>query len=160
MNKNASGSTNIGEVLLGAAVVATALGFFIYAANVSGIGASASGYRVLADFENAEGISIGTDVRLAGIKVGTVTSMGLNKESFQASIAMDIENDVKISDDTSAKISSEGLLGGRFIALEPGGSETILAEGGIIQNTQGAVDIWSLISQAMFDKGKSSSTSQ
>jgi phospholipid/cholesterol/gamma-HCH transport system substrate-binding protein len=57
-----------------------------------------------------------------------------------------------LADDTSAKVTAEGLLGSKFIALDAGGSENKLAEGGVINYTQGAVDIWSLISQAMFDK--------
>jgi phospholipid/cholesterol/gamma-HCH transport system substrate-binding protein len=63
-----------------------------------------------------------------------------------------IDKSVLISDDTTAKITAEGLLGGKFIALDPGGSDNKLADGGVLNYTQGAVDIWSLISQAMFDK--------
>ena len=65
---------------------------------------------------------------------------------------MSIDPAIKLTDDTSAKVTSEGLLGSKFISLEPGGSEVTLADGGVITYTQGAVDIWSLISQAMFDK--------
>ena len=100
------------------------------------------------------GVNTGTDVRLAGIKVGTVTAEVLNPENYQAVITMAIDPKISLSDDTTAKITSEGLLGSNFIAIEPGGSETKLAEGGRIAYTQGAVDIWSLISQAMFDKSK------
>jgi phospholipid/cholesterol/gamma-HCH transport system substrate-binding protein len=67
---------------------------------------------------------------------------------------MSIDPKVKLTDDTTAKVTSEGLLGSNFIALDPGGSETVLANGGQITNTQGAVDIWTLISTAMFDSGK------
>jgi phospholipid/cholesterol/gamma-HCH transport system substrate-binding protein len=84
----------------------------------------------------------------------------LNPDNYQALITMAIDPKISLSDDTTAKITSEGLLGSNFIALEPGGSETKLAEGGRIAYTQGAVDIWSLISQAMFDnKSKSEETS-
>ncbi len=89
---------------------------------------------------------------MAGIKIGTVTAQSLNPENFQAQITMSIDPAVQLTDDTSAKVTSEGLLGSKFISLEPGGSETKLAAGGVITYTQGAVDIWSLISQAMFDK--------
>jgi phospholipid/cholesterol/gamma-HCH transport system substrate-binding protein len=89
---------------------------------------------------------------MAGIKIGTVTAQSLNPENFQAQITMSIDPSVQLTDDTSAKVTSEGLLGSKFISLEPGGSETKLTAGGVINYTQGAVDIWSLISQAMFDK--------
>jgi phospholipid/cholesterol/gamma-HCH transport system substrate-binding protein len=146
-------SANMTETLVGAAILAVAAGFLVYAANVSAKGSSFSGgYTVSAEFENATGVAVGTDVRLAGIKVGTVTGQSLNPENYQARIDMMLSPVVALSDDTSAKISSEGLLGGSFVALEPGGSETKLASGGVIVNTQSAVDLWTLISQAMFSK--------
>ena len=77
---------------------------------------------------------------------------GLNPKSYQARIDMEIQNSIELSDDTSAKITAEGLLGAKFVALEPGGSETKIAEGGELSYTQGAIDIWSIISQAMFTK--------
>ena len=94
-------------------------------------------------------------MRLAGIKIGTVIGQSLDTQNYQARIAMAIDPSVKLTDDSTARVTSEGLLGSTFIALEPGGSETMLADGGQITNTQGAVDIWTLISQAMFEgKGK------
>jgi phospholipid/cholesterol/gamma-HCH transport system substrate-binding protein len=145
------------ETLVGAAVIALALGFFFYASKTAGIGGSvaAGGYKVIAEFDNAEGINVGTDVRLAGIKIGTVTGQSLNVENYMARVEMSLDPTVSLSDDTAAKVTSEGLLGGKFIAMEPGGSETKLAEGSMMTLTQGAVDIWSLISSAMFDKAKS-----
>jgi phospholipid/cholesterol/gamma-HCH transport system substrate-binding protein len=143
------------ETLVGAAVIALALGFFFYASKTAGVGGSVTGgYTVIAEFDNAEGINVGTDVRLAGIKIGTVTAQSLNAENYMARVEMTLDPKVSLSDDTAAKVTSEGLLGGKFIAMEPGGSETKLAEGSMMTLTQGAVDIWSLISSAMFDKAK------
>ncbi len=148
------------ETAIGAAVILIAAIFFVYAYQASGKADGAGGYSVTAEFDNAAGVNTGTDVRLAGIKVGTVTSQVLNPENYQAVITMTIDPKLSLSDDTTAKITSEGLLGSNFIAIEPGGSDTKLAEGGRIAYTQGAVDIWSLISQAMFDnKSKSEETS-
>ena len=145
------------ETIVGAAVVALALGFFFYASKTAGVGGGVTdGYKVIAEFDNAEGINVGTDVRLAGIKIGTVTNQDLNAENFMARVEMTLDPKISLSDDTAAKITSEGLLGGKFIKLEPGGSETKLAEGSLLTITQGAVDIWSLISSAMFDKAKTS----
>ena len=145
------------ETIVGAAVVALAVGFFFYASKTAGVGSNVSGgYKVIAEFDNAEGINVGTDVRLAGIKIGTVTNQDLNTDNFMARVEMTLDPKISLSDDTAAKITSEGLLGGKFIKLEPGGSETKLAEGSLLTITQGAVDIWSLISSAMFDKAKTS----
>jgi phospholipid/cholesterol/gamma-HCH transport system substrate-binding protein len=140
------------ETLIGAAVIVIAAAFFLFAYQSSGKGAAAGGYRVLAEFDNAEGINVGTDVRMAGVKVGTVISDTLNHENFQAAVTMLIDPALKLTEDVTAKVTAEGLLGSKFISLEQGGSEMKLADGGMIQYTQGAVDIWSLISQAMFEK--------
>ena len=140
------------ETLIGAAVVLIAAAFFLFAYQSSGRSSAAGGYRLLAEFDNAEGINVGTDVRMAGVKVGTVVGQTLNHENFQAAITMLIDPTLQLTEDTTAKVTAEGLLGAKFISLEQGGSETKLAEGGVIQYTQGAVDIWSLIGEAMFDK--------
>jgi phospholipid/cholesterol/gamma-HCH transport system substrate-binding protein len=151
--------SNTLETLVGAAIIAVAIGFFAFAYKSAGFGgAASSGYRVSAQFDNIDGVAIGSDVRVAGIKVGTVMGQSLNPTSYQARIDMLIQSQFKLSDDTSAKITSEGLLGSKFVSLEPGGSEVQLADGGEISYTQGAVDIWSLISQAMFAKKSSSET--
>ncbi|MEO6607087.1 MAG: outer membrane lipid asymmetry maintenance protein MlaD [Aestuariivirga sp.] len=142
------------ETLVGAAVIALAVAFFAFAWKTAGHGGAGGGYHVTADFDNASGVSVGSDVRIAGIKVGSVIGQTLNQANFQARIDMLINREVQISDDSSAKIASEGLLGSNFISLEPGGSETKLADGDAISYTQGAVDVWSLISQAMFSKPK------
>jgi phospholipid/cholesterol/gamma-HCH transport system substrate-binding protein len=141
------------ETLVGAIIIAAAIGFFSYAYTTAGLGSgSGSGYHVSAEFDNASGVAVGTDVRIAGIKVGTVTGQSLNPKSFQARIDMMISPTVSLADDTSAKIASEGLLGANFVSLEPGGADEKLKEGSVISYTQGAVDLWSLISQAMFSK--------
>lgn len=140
------------ETLIGAVVLVIAGAFLAFAYNTPGMGQKSAGYLISAEFDNVEGVNVGSDIRMAGIKIGTVTAQSLNPENFQAHITMSIDPAVQLTDDTSAKVTSEGLLGSKFISLEPGGSETKLAAGGVINYTQGAVDIWSLISQAMFDK--------
>lgn len=145
------------ETIIGAAVIAIAAGFFIFAYSASGKSQGAGGYRVIAEFDNIEGVNTGTDVRLAGIKIGTVVAQKINAENYQAQVTMNLDPSITLSEDTTAKVTSEGLLGAKFISLEPGGSDTKLADGGMLTNTQGAVDIWSLISKAMFDKANTSS---
>lgn len=142
------------ETAIGALVILIAAGFFAFAYTTSGKGSTTGGYTLKAEFDNVAGVNTGTDVRLAGIKIGTVVGQSLNPDNYQAQVVMSIDPKVKLTDDTTAKVTSEGLLGANFIALDPGGSETLLADGGVITNTQGAVDIWTLISTAMFDSGK------
>ena len=139
------------ETLIGTVVVAIAAAFFIYAYQASDRGSATGSYRISAEFDNAEGVSVGTDVRVAGVKIGSVVDFTLNPENFQANVVMELDPAVKLTEDATAKVTAEGLLGSKFISLEQGGAETLLAEGGVISNTQGAVDIWSLISQAMFE---------
>lgn len=142
------------ETIVGAGVVAVALLFLGFAYVGAGIGGASGGYRVSAQFGSIDGISIGTDVRIAGIKVGSVVAQSLDPKSFQARLVMQLPQDLSLADDTSAKVTSEGLLGAKFVALEPGGSDTKLKDGSEISYTQGSVDMWNLISQAMFSKGK------
>ena len=140
------------ETLIGAAVIAIAAFFFLFAYKTSGRDAGQGGYHVVAEFDNAEGINVGSDVRMAGVKIGTVVGQTLNYENFQSHVTMLVNANLSLTEDVTAKVTAEGLLGSKFISLEQGGAETKLAEGGMIAYTQGAVDIWSLISQAMFDK--------
>lgn len=139
------------ETLIGTAVVAIAAAFFLFAYQASDKGHATGAYRLSAEFDNAEGVSVGTDVRVAGVKIGSVVDFTLNPENFQANVVMELDPKVKLTEDATAKVTAEGLLGSKFISLEQGGAETVLADGGVISNTQGAVDIWSLISQAMFE---------
>lgn len=152
---SAGNASNTLETLVGAAVIAVAAGFFLYASKTAGVGGNvAGGYKVIAEFDNAQGVNIGTDVRLAGVKIGTVTGHSLNPENYMARVELTLDPTVSLADDTAAKVTSEGLLGGNFIAMDPGGSDTKLADGSLMTVTQGTVDIWSLISQAMFDRNK------
>jgi phospholipid/cholesterol/gamma-HCH transport system substrate-binding protein len=148
------------ETIIGAAVVAVAGLFFVYAYNASGASEGRGGYRIVAEFDNIEGVNTGTDVRLAGIKVGTVVDQRLNPENYQAQVTMSLDPQVSISDDTTAKITSEGLLGAKFVALEPGGSDVKLKDGDVLSYTQGAIDIWTLISKSMFDRSNNETQPQ
>lgn len=152
-------TTNMVETAVGAVVILIAAAFFTFAYTTSGVGTGAGGYRLIAEFDNAEGINVGSDVRMSGIKIGTVTGQSLDPSTYQAVLTLTVDRNLRLPDDTSAKITAEGLLGGKFVALDPGGSETMLVDGGRIVYTQGALDIWSLVSQYMFE-GKSGATPQ
>ncbi len=145
---------NLVETSVGALVIAIAAGFFLYVYNTTDVGRGAGGYQINAEFENIEGISIGSDIRMAGIKIGSVVKQKLDPENFQAIVTMSVASYIKLPDDTTAKITSEGLLGPKFIALDVGGSEEILKDGDSLSNTQSAIDIWSLINEFMFSDKK------
>ena len=136
---------NRAEIAAGAAVVAAAVGFLIYAAGGASLGAGPASYPLTASFRSVEGIRSGTDVRLAGVKVGTITSLKLNPVTFFADATISVENDILLPDDTAILISSEGLLGGNFIELVPGGSVDTLMPGDEIEDTQGSVSLISLL---------------
>ncbi len=139
-------SENTTEVLVGGAVLSAAVGFFIYAAQVGGyeMGSSDS-YRLSASFRAADGITVGTDVRLAGVRVGSVTDLTLNTETFRADVGFTVLDDVEVPEDSTVAISSEGLLGGNFVELLPGGSLEALAEGDEVYNTQSSVSLVTLL---------------
>lgn len=141
--------SNLVETLIGTLVVVAAAVFLFYGYSASGM-RSSSGYQVNAAFSAVDGLATGADVRLSGIKIGTVIAQKLDPETYQAMVTLDIANDVKLPDDTSAKITSEGLLGGSYVSLTPGGSEELLTNGSEIMFTQGSLDLMSLIGQAVF----------
>ncbi|MCD1625779.1 MAG: outer membrane lipid asymmetry maintenance protein MlaD [Paracoccaceae bacterium] len=133
------------EVVIGAAVLAVAAGFLIYAGQVTGMSASTKGYPLTASFRSLEGVNVGTDVRLAGVKVGTVTAVSLNPETFRADTTISVLDGLELPDDSAIVIASEGLLGGNFVELVPGGSPFNLAAGDEIIDTQGSVSLVSLL---------------
>lgn len=137
---------NRAEILAGAAVLAAALGFLVYVGQETGLTERATdSYDLVASFRSVEGIRVGTDVRLAGVKVGTVTGLDLNPQTFFADAVLTVRSAVQLPDDSAALISSEGLLGGNFVELVPGGSLDNLAPGAEIEDTQGAVSVISLM---------------
>ncbi|MCU0825831.1 MAG: outer membrane lipid asymmetry maintenance protein MlaD [Tabrizicola sp.] len=133
------------EILAGAAVLAVAAAFSVFAARGSGLVAAPDSYSLTASFRSAEGISVGSDVRLAGVKVGTVTALTLNPQTFFADATITMRNDVLLPEDSAILVSSEGLLGGSFIEISPGGALENLGPGDEIENTQSAVSLITLL---------------
>ena len=103
------------------------------------------GYTLVASFRSAEGVSVGTDVRLAGVKIGSITGLTLNPQTFRADATLAIRSGVELPDDSSVLIASEGLLGGNYIELRPGGSTENLPAGAEIEDTQGSVSLIGLL---------------
>ena len=138
-------SENKAEVALGAVVLAVAIGFVVYLSQSTGLTMGGDSYQIRAGFRTAEGISVGTDVRLAGVKIGAVQDLSLNSETYRAEAVLAIQNDVLIPDDSALTITSEGLLGGHFVEVMPGASFDYLADGGEIIDTQGSVSLVTLL---------------
>ncbi|MBO6826787.1 MAG: outer membrane lipid asymmetry maintenance protein MlaD [Sneathiella sp.] len=141
---------NIVETIIGAVVLAFAAIFLIFAYRTADLGAGGNGLNLIAKFDQVDGLQVGSDVRMSGIKVGTVTSQTLDTDSFRAVIGISIDDKIQLPDDSAAKIASESLLGGSYLDLEPGGSEDILASGDEITFTQSSVSLMDLIGQAIF----------
>lgn len=134
------------EVLVGGVVLAIAAGFLIYAGQATGFSpAKPSDYQLTASFRSGEGVTVGTDIRLAGVKIGTVSGMELNTQTYRADTVLSFKNDVLIPDDSAVVISSVGLLGGNFVEIFPGASMENFVAGDEILDTQGSVSFLSLM---------------
>jgi phospholipid/cholesterol/gamma-HCH transport system substrate-binding protein len=129
------------EALIGAVVLAAAGGFLAYAAQRADLGTGGDSYELVAKFRKAEGIGVGTDVRLSGVKVGSVTALSLDPQTYQAVTRFVVGDGLKLPEDSGARISSEGLLGGNFVEITPGASEFMLNAGDEILLTQGSVSL-------------------
>lgn len=150
---------NTSEVIVGGAVLAAALGFVFYAGQVTGLSGGGGTYDLHASFRSVEGISVGTDVRLAGVKVGTITELELNPETFFADAVFTMNSRIEIPDDSAALISQEGLLGGNYVEIQPGGSAMNIEPGGEIYDTQGSVSLITLLLRAFTsDSGEDDAT--
>ncbi len=142
---------NLIETLMGAAVIVVAVFFFVFAYNTADIGA-VDGYPISAKFDRIDGIHEGSDVRMSGIKIGTVTTQAIDPQTYLAVVTMSIDRAIKLPLDTSASITADGLLGEKYLTLSPGGEDEIIPPGGEIETTQGSVDLFSLIGQLIFSQ--------
>ena len=150
---------NLVETLVGFGVIVVAAIFVFYGYSVTD-SSNSDGYVISAEFDRVDGLTIGSDVRMSGIKIGTVTALSLDPQSYAANVSIIIGSDIDLPDDTSAKITSEGLLGGNYISLSAGGSEDMLSGGDEILYTQGSVDLIGLVSQALFSAGDQESDTE
>lgn len=144
------------ETVMGAVVLVVA-GIFMAFAYVSADLKAGGGYTVTASFNKVSGLAVGGDVRMSGIKIGTIVSQDLDKESFLAKVTMKIRDDVSLPLDSAAAISSEGLLGGNYLEIIPGGDPDKIKDGGRIDYTQDPVDIVQLIGKFIFSAGEAAS---
>lgn len=137
------------ETIMGAVVLLVAAVFVVFAYSSADI-AAVRGYEVTARFDRVDGIRQGTDVRMSGIKIGTVMSEKLEPDTYFALLTFSIDSSVKLPTDTSAKIVTDGLLGNKYVALTPGAEEKLIAPGGEITHTQSAINLEDLVSRYIF----------
>lgn len=138
-------ASNAAETLIGAGVLAVAAGFLVYAANTANVDVGGGSYELVGQFRKVEGLSIGGEVQISGVKIGTIRAIELNPKTYYGVVTMSVRDDVKIPTDSSARILSEGLLGGNFVEIEPGVDEFMLEPGAELVHTQGSVNVLDLI---------------
>lgn len=131
------------ELILGGVVLFLAALFLVW--GFGGRFQPRGGYELIASFPDAGGIEPGTDVRLAGVLVGRVTRVQLNPQTYFADAAIEIPNHIMLPVDSAALIQSDGLIGGSYVELQPGGSPDNLAPGDEIEDVQGKVSLISLM---------------
>lgn len=139
----------VAETLTGAVVLLIAGGFLAYAVAHSGRTAG-SGYPLRAEFDRIDGLATGADVKIGGVKVGTVTNERIDPASFRAIVSFTVQDNIKLPKDTAAVITSESLLGGKYIALAPGGDSAELKPGQTITITQSSVSLEELLGKFIF----------
>ena len=137
------------ELLAGFLVLALLAGLII-AAVIGNGRKSHTGYILTAQFDHVDGLDVGSDVRMAGVTVGQVTDETVNPKDFRAVVTLSVRPDIRLPADSSVVVTSDSLLGGKYLALAPGGSDTILAAGGRITQTQGAISLEQLLSKFIF----------
>lgn len=136
---------NLVETIMGAVVLVITGGFLYFAFSNANVG-GAGGNVYFAHFDKIDGLAVGGEVKISGINVGTIIGQHLDVNTYEAVVEISIDEAIKLPEDTFAKITSEGLLGGNYLVLDPGGSDIMLESGDQIIETQGAVDLLGLLS--------------
>lgn len=151
---------NLIETLTGAFVLIVASWFLMFfMENNTGVSVSKNHYNLIAKFEQADGITVGTPVRIGGVKVGVVTAETLDPNTYFAVVTISLNDDIKIPTDSIAKISSEGLVGGKYLAISAGADDEMLKPGAEIQYTQSSISLETLIGKMVFSKSNEGNSS-
>ena len=140
---------NIIETGMGAVVILVALVFLVFSYGVSDL-RPASGYDIVAKFNAVDGLTDGSDVRIAGVKVGTVVGERIDQKEYRAVITMKIDHGIELAEDTVVRVSSAGILGGKYVKLEPGTSKTMVPPGGELKNTKDVISLEELLGKVIF----------
>jgi phospholipid/cholesterol/gamma-HCH transport system substrate-binding protein len=151
---------NILETLTGFLVLLVALGCVLYAYWRTENRVGEGHYNLIAKFEHVDGLNPGSEVKIAGVKVGTITKSFLDPKTYLAVVEFSIKNSVKLPEDSSAQIVGEGLLGGKYLSIAPGADDKMLSNGREIHYTQSSVSIESLIGKMIFSNATKGNSNQ
>lgn len=143
---------NMIETVMGAVVLAGAVFFGYVAYQAADINTSA-GYQIEAEFGNVAGLSVGDDVILSGIKVGSVSGSRLDADTYSARVTLTIEDGIALPDDSSARITASSLLGGNYLEIMPGFSDEMFSAGDVIYDTRDPVSLTDLLGKVVFSQG-------
>jgi phospholipid/cholesterol/gamma-HCH transport system substrate-binding protein len=138
---------NMLETVMGAIVLIAAAGFLYLVSSSVGVRENSSGYNLVMRFDRGGSVNPGTDVRIAGAKIGTVVSKSFDPDNYQAVVTINVDNSVKLPKDTTAVITSDGLLGDNYVLLEIGGDDQMLKANDQITHVQGALNLADLINK-------------
>ena len=139
------------EILMGAVVLTTAI-FFLMLGMQSIDNNQKDGYELSLLFGSSAGLKNGDDVKISGINVGKITKLNLDPADYNARIYIKLNNDIQIPEDSQARITSSSLLGGNFLDIIPGSSETFLKPDDVIYDTTDAVSFTDLLGKVVFSK--------
>lgn len=141
------------ESAVGFLVLSLSIWFFFYAYNKTAWESSA-GYTVCAKFDDADGLSPGTDVKIGGVKIGTIESISIDTKTYTVNVYLKVDKTMNLPTDTEAIVASNGLLGGKYVQLVPGIDDTMLTDNSVILRTRGAQNLESLIGQFLMSDKK------
>jgi phospholipid/cholesterol/gamma-HCH transport system substrate-binding protein len=148
------------ETLIGFLVVAVAAIFLVFSLQQRSDAAPSDSYELHAKFNRIDGISTGSDVRMAGVKVGTVSGVSLDPKTYKAVVTFTMKNGVQVPDDSTAQVLSDGLLGGAYLGIMVGGSFDYIPEGGNVEFTRGSVDLLTVLSEVASSAASNNSGSE
>lgn len=137
------------ETIMGIVVLIVAVLFLLFAYRVSDLQV-VKGYELNAKFFKVGGLSVGSDVRINGVKIGTVTSQKLSPEDYMVDVVLSISSEIKLPEDSIVSITNDGLMGNKFVKIEPGQSKTTLNAGDEIKKTQDFETLEDLIGKFIF----------
>ncbi|MGE0253805.1 MAG: MlaD family protein [Alphaproteobacteria bacterium] len=141
---------SIVETLLGGLVLAVAAVFLVVALNTAEVGSERGGYPVTARFLSIGGLEVGSDVRISGVKVGAVVDRRLDLKAYEAVVTLSLAPGVELPADTVAIITSDGLIGGKYLRLVPGSAAERIPPGGAIVNVRDYKALEDTVSEIIF----------
>jgi len=137
------------ETAVGAVVLVIAVWFLTFAYNSSEL-SPVRGYSLQAKFGGVGGLAPGNDVRIGGVKIGSVLEQRIDPNDYRAVVVFTVRNDLKLPEDTVAAITSDGLLGGKYLRLEQGYAQATLAPGATLKTTRDALSLEDMLGRAIF----------